>query len=300
MSSSNSQGSTTITLQFDSEPQYRCRRAGHAGGHRQSRRASCRRDAAAAFLSKGQSGRPAGSLSGPDFAPRCRSTPSTNTPRICWRSASPWSAAFRRCRCTARRNTPCACRWIPTRWRRTTSASTKCSGPSQQSNMNLPTGKLYGAKQAFTVQSSGQLTNAAAYRPIIVAYRNGVPGASGSNSGNVIDGVENRQIGGVDQRYARRDSGHPPPARNQHRGSGGQHPERCCRNSARRFRPRSICPSSSMRPSPFDNSIRDVEVHPGADHLPGGDGHLPVPAQSIGHADSRRAPCRSPSSARSP
>ncbi len=35
----------------------------------------------------------------------------------------------------------------------------------QQSNVNLPTGKLYGAKQAFTVQSSGQLTNAAAYRP---------------------------------------------------------------------------------------------------------------------------------------
>ena len=45
----------------------------------------------------------------------------------------------------------------------------------QQSNVNLPTGKLYGAKQAFTVQSSGQLTNAAAYRPLIVAYRNGTP-----------------------------------------------------------------------------------------------------------------------------
>ena len=35
----------------------------------------------------------------------------------------------------------------------------------QQNNTNLPTGKLYGEKQAFTVQSSGQLTNAAAYRP---------------------------------------------------------------------------------------------------------------------------------------
>ena len=45
----------------------------------------------------------------------------------------------------------------------------------QQSNVNLPTGKLYGEKQSFTVQSNGQLTDAAAYRPMIVAYRNGTP-----------------------------------------------------------------------------------------------------------------------------
>src|SRR5437868_4450965 len=30
----------------------------------------------------------------------------------------------------------------------------------QQSNVNLPTGRLYGDKQAFTIQSSGQLTSA--------------------------------------------------------------------------------------------------------------------------------------------
>src|SRR4051794_11218050 len=45
----------------------------------------------------------------------------------------------------------------------------------QQSNVNLPTGTLYGNKQAYTVQSTGQLTSAAAYRPMIVAYRNGNP-----------------------------------------------------------------------------------------------------------------------------
>ena len=38
----------------------------------------------------------------------------------------------------------------------------------QQSNVNLPTGRLYGEKQAFTVQSSGQLMQASAYRPLIV------------------------------------------------------------------------------------------------------------------------------------
>jgi HAE1 family hydrophobic/amphiphilic exporter-1 len=42
-------------------------------------------------------------------------------------------------------------------------------------NVNLPTGTLYGTHQAFTVQASGQLTTAAAYRPLIVAYRNGQP-----------------------------------------------------------------------------------------------------------------------------
>ncbi len=45
----------------------------------------------------------------------------------------------------------------------------------QASNVNSPTGKLYGARQSFTVQSNGQLMNAAAYRPLIVAYRNGNP-----------------------------------------------------------------------------------------------------------------------------
>ncbi|MGD0299418.1 MAG: efflux RND transporter permease subunit, partial [Bryobacteraceae bacterium] len=59
-----------------------------------------------------------------------------------------------------------------------------------QSNVNLPTGKLWGDKQAFTVQSSGQLMNAAAYRPMIVAYRNGNP-VRLEQLGRVIDGVEN-------------------------------------------------------------------------------------------------------------
>jgi HAE1 family hydrophobic/amphiphilic exporter-1 len=60
----------------------------------------------------------------------------------------------------------------------------------ERSNVNLPTGRLYGEKQAFTVQSSGELTKASAYRPMIVAYKNGVP-VRLEQLGNVIDGVEN-------------------------------------------------------------------------------------------------------------
>ncbi|MDQ6666558.1 MAG: efflux RND transporter permease subunit, partial [Acidobacteriota bacterium] len=60
----------------------------------------------------------------------------------------------------------------------------------QKSNVNLPTGTLYGHKQAFTVQSTGQLTNAAAYRPMIVAYRNGNP-VRLQDVAKVQDSVEN-------------------------------------------------------------------------------------------------------------
>src|ERR1019366_8209582 len=43
------------------------------------------------------------------------------------------------------------------------------------SNTNLPTGRLDGDKQSFTIESSGGLERASQYAPIIVAYRNGVP-----------------------------------------------------------------------------------------------------------------------------
>ncbi|PYP86211.1 MAG: acriflavine resistance protein B [Blastocatellia bacterium AA13] len=60
----------------------------------------------------------------------------------------------------------------------------------QTGNVNLPTGTLYGPYQAFTVQASGQLTDAKAYRPLIVAYRNGSP-VHLDELGRVIDSVEN-------------------------------------------------------------------------------------------------------------
>jgi HAE1 family hydrophobic/amphiphilic exporter-1 len=61
------------------------------------------------------------------------------------------------------------------------------------SNTNLPTGRLDGDKQAFTIQSSGGLEKAAQYRPIVVAYRNGVP-IRLEQLGNVLDSVENDKV----------------------------------------------------------------------------------------------------------
>jgi HAE1 family hydrophobic/amphiphilic exporter-1 len=42
-------------------------------------------------------------------------------------------------------------------------------------NVNQPVGNLEGDKQAYSLRTNGQLVNAAAYRPLIVAYRNGAP-----------------------------------------------------------------------------------------------------------------------------
>src|ERR1019366_3235870 len=39
----------------------------------------------------------------------------------------------------------------------------------QSANVNMPTGTLYGAHQAFTLLANGQLTRASLYRPLIVA-----------------------------------------------------------------------------------------------------------------------------------
>src|SRR5256886_388160 len=60
----------------------------------------------------------------------------------------------------------------------------------QNGNVNLPTGTLYGAHQAFVVQASGQLKKAIDYEPLIVAYRNGAP-VRLKDLGSVAEGVEN-------------------------------------------------------------------------------------------------------------
>jgi HAE1 family hydrophobic/amphiphilic exporter-1 len=63
----------------------------------------------------------------------------------------------------------------------------------QDGNVNLPTGTLYGPTEATTVQSTGQLLDAPAYRKLIVAYRNGSP-VRLEQLGRVIDSVENDKI----------------------------------------------------------------------------------------------------------
>ncbi|WP_138502483.1 efflux RND transporter permease subunit [Nostoc sp. PA-18-2419] len=63
----------------------------------------------------------------------------------------------------------------------------------QQGNVNLPTGSLSGNHKNFTVQTNGQLEDAAAYRQLIVSYKDGMP-IYLNQLGRIIDSVENDKI----------------------------------------------------------------------------------------------------------
>ncbi|MFB0935886.1 MAG: efflux RND transporter permease subunit, partial [Propionivibrio sp.] len=62
-----------------------------------------------------------------------------------------------------------------------------------QANVNQPLGQFDGNQQAFAIKDNGQLTSAAAYRPLIVAWRNGAP-VRLQEVATPIDSVENARI----------------------------------------------------------------------------------------------------------
>ena len=59
----------------------------------------------------------------------------------------------------------------------------------QNWNVNLPTGQLFG-DSTYNIKATGQLMNAEAFKPIVVAYRHGAP-VRLYTVANVIDDVEN-------------------------------------------------------------------------------------------------------------
>ncbi|EQD53520.1 multidrug resistance protein MdtC [mine drainage metagenome] len=64
----------------------------------------------------------------------------------------------------------------------------------QSGNTNLPAGTLYGATRTYMVQAQGQLRNARAYNGLVVAYQNGAP-VKLSSLGRAINSVEaNKQV----------------------------------------------------------------------------------------------------------
>src|ERR1019366_8869086 len=64
------------------------------------------------------------------------------------------------------------------------------SAALQSGNTNLPTGTLYGQNHTFTILSNGQRMNALQFGPIVVAYRNGSP-VRLNELGRVVDSVQN-------------------------------------------------------------------------------------------------------------
>ncbi|PWT92981.1 MAG: acriflavine resistance protein B [Blastocatellia bacterium] len=63
----------------------------------------------------------------------------------------------------------------------------------QRGNVNQPVGTLYGVHRTYTVQANGQLTDAEAYRSLIVVYRNGAPVLL-KDLGDIVDSVENNRL----------------------------------------------------------------------------------------------------------
>jgi HAE1 family hydrophobic/amphiphilic exporter-1 len=63
----------------------------------------------------------------------------------------------------------------------------------QNANVNMPMGTLYGAHKAYNIESNGQLSDAAVYRPLIVAYRNGAP-VQLDQVATVSNGVQDKYV----------------------------------------------------------------------------------------------------------
>ncbi len=64
----------------------------------------------------------------------------------------------------------------------------------RNNNVLLPTGVLYGKDRTLTIQATGQLSNAAEFKRLIVSWKNGAPVRLG-DLGNVLDDVQNNKGG---------------------------------------------------------------------------------------------------------
>jgi len=62
-------------------------------------------------------------------------------------------------------------------------------------NVSGPKGSLDGAQQSYTIAANDQIAAAEAYKPVIIAYRNGAPVTIGDVA-IIIDGLENDRTGG--------------------------------------------------------------------------------------------------------
>ncbi|HET7751420.1 MAG TPA: efflux RND transporter permease subunit [Terriglobales bacterium] len=66
----------------------------------------------------------------------------------------------------------------------------------QAGNTNLPVGSIYASDKTYTLQSNGQLLNAAQFQPLIVAYRNGAP-VRLDQLATVVNGTQDTYVKGA-------------------------------------------------------------------------------------------------------
>ena len=117
---------------------------------------------------------------------------STTTPRRWSRSESPRSTAWRRCSVSGAQKYAVHVQVDPNKLAARQIGINEVAQAVQDWNVNLPTGTLFGPHQAYNIQSTGQLMNAAGYRPLTVAWRNGTP-VRLEEVANVMDSVEDER-----------------------------------------------------------------------------------------------------------
>ena len=233
------------------EPRHRCRGAGRPVGHLEDAAHAAPGHAPAELPEGGPVGQPDPLLRPPHAhalaleARRVRGEHAGTAPLH-------RSTAWPRCRCTARRSTRCASSSTRRRSRRAGSASTRSSTAVDNGNVNLPTGILWGTDKAYSVESNGQLNNAAEFGALIVAYRDGAP-VRLARSRPRRRQCAGHQDGELVQRRAGHRAGHPAAARHQYRRRGapgqGRNRAACGRASPRRssWRRSTIARSRSRR-----------------------------------------------------
>ena len=155
-------------------------------------------------------------------------------------------------------------------------------------NVNLPSGILWGTDRAYAVEAEGQLTNAAAFRPLIIAYRNGAP-VRLQDLGRVVDSVQ-------DTKTASWFSGTRAIVLAVQRQPGTNTVEVAARVREVMSQVEKQLPPSVKVNTLYDRSetIRGVgprgEVHPLPHPLSRHPHDLPVPPQSLGDSHSQSGP----------
>ena len=149
-------------------------------------------------------------------------------------------------------------------------------------NVNLPTGTMYSDTKNFVVQANGQLLRAAAYGPIIIAYRNGNP-VRLNEVAHVYDGVENdKQVVAGSRASAAIYLSDQQAAGHERRAGRRRHQDADAHASTRSCPP--PCRSTSARTdrSSIRESVSDVKFTLLLTMFLVVAGDLPVPAERVG------------------
>ena len=186
MTSTSALGITQHHAAVRARPQHRRRRAGRAGGDRRPPRQLPPRHADAAVVPEGEPGRPADPLPRAQLADAAALDASTSTPRRCIAQRISMVDGVAQVQVFGAQKYAVRVQLDPDAARRARHRHRRGRQRARErATSTCRPARSTARTRRFTVQANGQLMNAAEYRPLIVAYRNGAPGAARASSGSV-------------------------------------------------------------------------------------------------------------------